>query len=182
MANQLTRYATVASVDTAGQGYFFGYSVYTMAGSTGPLVNTIDKLRVFSFVLPFRAVVGNIATEVTTGGGPGKKYGVGLYDTNKNLILETGALDANTTQVNSTSITSVTLEPGHYYLAQTSDSTSTATRIIADPGANKALINVDVAQIGVAANSAGAPGVLPATLGTITASTARSCCATVFST
>ena len=92
MANQLTRYATVATVDTAAQGYFVGLEVFAGEGSSGTILIGVNETRVYQFVLPFRAVVRNITTEVTTGGAAGKKYGAGLYDASKNRLLHTGAL------------------------------------------------------------------------------------------
>lgn len=180
MAGRLPRLpGVVASVSTAGRGYFIGYSIFTVTGSVGTLVQVVDQVRVFSFILPFRAVVANIATEVTTAGGASTLYGVGLYDTNKNLLLHTGAVDANTTQVNNVAITARTLEPGHYWLAQTSDSATTQCRIINTPATEKTLMNAATVQVGTAANAASA-GVLPATLGTITAAVNRLACTAVF--
>ena len=173
MANQLTRYATVATVDTADQGYFVGLSVHLADTGTAVIVAAIDQTRAYGFVLPFRVVVGNIVTEVTTGGGAGKKYGVGLYDVNGNLILETGTLDANTTQINSTSITAVTLEPGIYFHAQTSDSATTQLRTINFVSQEQDFLKQGSAnQVGIASNT-GSVGTLAATMGTLDGSTNR---------
>ncbi len=164
MANQLTRYATVATVDTAGEGLFYAVTIHAPRPGVNT-VGTIDQVRVHQFVLPFRATINRIMTEVTTGGGAGKKYGVGLYDVAKNLLVETGALDANTVQANETTVTQITFEPGVYWIASTSDSASTQLRIANSETVFKHLMTT--VRMGTAANAAGSPGVLPSTLGAI---------------
>ena len=154
----------VASVDTAGEGYFFGATVHGTRQVVGTIVGTIDNCRAWQFVLPFRATINRIQTEVTTGGGAGKKYGAGLYDSAKNLVVETGALDANTTQVNITTVTEFTVEPGVYWVAGTSDSTTTQLRRF--DFETTALNVATTPRAGIAANG-GSAGVMPSTLGNI---------------
>ncbi len=172
MAGRLPRVtgATGAVTDT-DIGYFVGVVInpYNPSG-VGVIVTGVDQCRCVQFVLPFRAVVNQITTEVTTGGGASKKYGVGIYDRDSNLLVETGALDANTTQVNNTSVTATTLEPGVYFLAWTADTTTVQLRSLIFNTAIVANINspATAKKIGTAANN-GTNGVLPATLGTITA-------------
>jgi len=158
-------------VDTADQGYFLGVQVFPAASSdTTASVTAIDQTRVFQFVLPFRVTVGNIVSRVTTGGGAGTFYGIGLYSAAGSLVLETGALDANTVAINKTAITPVTLAPGAYFFAWTSDSTSTALSafVVTSGGATDAILNAgSVEKVGTA--NASAAGVLPASMGTISA-------------
>lgn len=155
----------VATVDTAGEGWFFGAVVHMYPQfANGGIFSGIEQTNTWQFVLPFRASVKTIVTEVTSGGGAGKKYGVGLYDVTKNLILETGALDGNTVQINVTTITQVILEPGIYWYAVTGDSTSIQLKRF-DPE-NTLLHGIATPRQGTATN--GSAGVLPATLGTIT--------------
>jgi hypothetical protein len=133
-------------------------------------VTAIDQTRVYQFVLPFRVTVGNIVSRVTTGGGAGKLYGIGLYNAAGSLVLETGALDANTVAISKTAITPVTLDPGPYFFAWTSDSTSTALSAfsVTVGGAADAILNAGaVEKVGTAAASSA--GVLPASMGTVTA-------------
>ena len=180
MANQLTRYATVATVDTAGEGYFFGISINFINPTGGVAIGSNDETRVYQFVLPFRVVVRKIITEVTIGGVAGKFYGVGLYDVNGTRVVTTGAIDAEAVAITTTTITAVTLEPGVYFQAQTSDDNATQFRRFPAVGEPLALINETGALIGTAANTSTA-GVLPATLGTITKSTTRVAIVAVFS-
>jgi hypothetical protein len=159
-------------VDTAGEGYFVGISLYLALSGAGVATNGTTETRVFQFVLPFRAVVRNITTEVTTGGASGKKYGVGLYDIGGNRLLHTGALDAEAVARNVTSITAVTLEPGVYYQAQTTDDSNTQFRRLMTELGGIILLKDTGALVGLAANTSSA-GVLPATLGTVTANSDR---------
>ena len=179
MANQLTRYATVATVDTAGEGYFVGGTISLTEGLGGLSLSAVNQTRVHQFVLPFRVVVGQISYWVSTGGGAGKKLGFGIYDVAKNLLLESGAVDANVTGQATASITAVTLEPGVYWLAWTSDSGT--VEIVAIKNLNNAvpIINEITPRSGIAANASSA-GVLPATLGTITASVNRGIAQVIF--
>ena len=184
MANQLTRYATVATVDTADQGYFFGVFIQhpTNVSSGATFVSVADQVDVFQFVLPFRVVVGNIVTEITGAGGAGKKYSVGLYSADGNtLLVHTGALAADATGILKTAISpTVTLEPGVYFFAQTTDDgATTATRINVDAFAFDLLNEGSSTRFGNAANTSSA-GVLPATLGTITPPASRNPIVAVF--
>ena len=158
-------------VDTADQGYFLGVQVFPAASSASTaLVTAINQTRVFQFVLPFRVTVGNIVSRVTTGGGAGKLYGIGIYSAAGALMLETGALDANTVAVNKTAITPVTLTSGPYFFAWTSDSTTTqlSAFVVTSGGATDAILNAgSVEKVGTAAASSA--GVLPASMGTVTA-------------
>ncbi len=178
MANQLTRYATVATVDTAGEGYFIGVGIYAPASltGTGTIVSANDEVQVFQFVLPFRVVVRNIVTSVVTQAGAGKKYGVGLYDVDKNLVLETGAIagDGGTVK-NKTSITAVTLEPGVYYHAQTTDDAATLKMLgYSFSAAPQDVLNEQTEKRWAKATNTASAGVLPATLGDLTNVATRS--------
>ncbi|KKM05256.1 hypothetical protein LCGC14_1755980 [marine sediment metagenome] len=175
MANQLTRYATVASLLTAGEGSFFGYHVYPMtSANTGEPAAVIDEVRVFQTVLPFRAVVRQIVTEVTTLVAA-QFYSVGIYRIDGNsLLVHTGAITTASAAVISTTVTAVTLEPGVYWFAQTADTTTTLTMRQVGAVTNSLAFQNAGSEIrsGTAANSSSS-GVLPATLGTITASVSR---------
>ena len=169
MANQLTRYATVATVDTADQGYFFGgVIVWPTAVLVGGVVGGNNQIRTIQFVLPFRAVVRRIALEITTL-SVGGFVGAGLYDANGNRVLHSGAISTTTTGVKTDSITPVTLEPGIYFHAETADNTTVQMAKISMLANVRNLLNANaVEKSGSAANTSTA-GVLPATLGAITA-------------
>jgi len=170
MANQLTRYATVASVRTADEGYFTPFGLGST--SNGVMMSVVDEMRLSQFVLSIQLRVRLIKVEVTTGGGASSLLGIGVYDKDGNLLLESGAQDANTIGAQSYTLsTPVLLEPGIYFLGWSSDSTSTAT-VRVDVSGNDLtdLLNTGtVKKAGLGANDSSA-GILPATMGTITAS------------
>ncbi len=170
MANQLTRYATVATVDTAGEGGFYGGTIWAPAiGGTTQTIVVANDVAVYQFVLPFRSVVRNITFNVNTLEA-GKFAGIGLYDKDGNRLVHSGAVSVAGTGNKSTAVTAVTLEPGVYFHAWTADGTTVALFAVAavsngTAGAMSAI--VVPAKIGIAANP-GVAGVLPATLGIIT--------------
>ena len=172
MSGRLPRLAgVVATVDTADQGYFFGGVVHWPTALTvGLAVGVNDQIRTIQFVLPFRAVVRRIALEISTL-SVGDNLGVGLYDASGNLILESGAISTTTTGVKTASITAVTLEPGVYFHAETADNTTVQIRKVSISSNVRNLLNAYATdKCGIAANTSTA-GVLPATLGAITATT-----------
>lgn len=82
-------------------------------------------------------------------------------------LLNTGGFSGATIQLVQTSITPVTLDPGVYYLAQTSSDATVQVRTINLPAASGGMLNVgSVEKVGTAANAASS-GVLPSTLGAI---------------
>ncbi len=172
MANQLTRYATVATVDTAGEGFVLVPSISPHALTPILIGTIIDGTWAFQFVLPLRITFSKIITEIVVGGAAGKKYGVGIYDKDKNLLVQTGAIDAQAVAINSTSVTAITLEPGVYWQAQTTDDVAVQAR-----GFSSTVVDVwDLANKNTTRSgtvNASSAGVLPATLGTITKSTSR---------
>ena len=172
MANQLTRYATVASVRTADQGYFFGYTIATPgAGNTTLKVDSVNQVRVYQFVLPFRVVVRKVTFEVTTLDA-GNFAAMGLYDADGNLVLTSGAITTAATGILVNAITAVTVEPGVYFLAFTADTTTAAFRALNPVGIFRDLTNdsATAKREGNAANVSSV-AVFPATLGTVTADT-----------
>ena len=171
MANQLTRYATVATVDTAGEGYFIAVAIVPTPTDGNVIVSATNQTRAWQFVLPFRAKVSNVIADVVSAGAAGKKFGLGLYDKDKNLLFKTAALDANSATVQSDTLaSSVILEPGVYWFAATCDDAATQFRVLKiGTMAPFELLNENTVRGGTAAN-AGSAGVLPATLGTIAAS------------
>ena len=171
MANQLTRYATVATVDTAGEGGFYGGTIWAPAiGGTTQTIVVANDVAVYQFVLPFRSVVRNITFNVNTLEA-GKFAGIGLYDKDGNRLVHSGAVSVAGTGNKSTAVTAVTLEPGVYFHAWTADGTTVAlfaVSAVSDGTPSGIMTSVTPTKIGIAANPSVA-GVLPATLGAITA-------------
>ncbi len=129
-------------------------------GTTGAFTaNTVYLLAINLYspciVSGMRTHVGSTATGSTD---------MGIYDTNGNLLVHTGAVtnSASTTQTNNFS-SNYALSPGTYFLAFcASNSTDTFSKIgaMSVPGA--------ISNYRVATNT-GTAGVLPSTLGTILA-------------
>ena len=171
MANQLTRYATVATVDTADQGYVCAPSVIIPRLVNAVLVTGVDQVRAFQFVLPFRITVRRILTDITTGGGAGKLFACGMYDVSGNLLFQIQEKDANDTGGLASSVTAITLEPGTYTWAWTSDSTTTQSRTMDVANGFGNWFGLLSTKTHGTATAAAAPGILNNTLGTITNAT-----------
>ena len=171
MANQLTRYATVATVDTAGEGYFIGAAVHLV--STGVLepAGVANQVLVYQFVLPFRATIREVITEVTTLVAA-SLYSCGIYTPDGNtLLINSGTFNGATTGIKSNVIAAVTLDPDVYLFAQTANTTTTlVTRSLNLSLPCILLTGGAVVRCATAAN-ASAAGVLPATLGALTSTT-----------
>jgi hypothetical protein len=160
----------VANNATSGAGGFFGVSIHLPSNIASAAIETsANKVRALQFVLPFRAVISKVNTEITGAGGAGSKYGVALYDSGKNLLVQSGALAADrSAAIYSDSFGPVTLPAGVYYFAYTSDSTSLTLRLYNGTGLAALIENAGVARIGNSANDAPTPGTFPSALGTIT--------------
>ena len=181
MANQLTRYATVAVVDTAGEGGFFGLTVsYASIGGPTLISDGAERTFVYQFVLPFRATIATVNSEITIA-EVGKFYGLGIYDVAGNLVVRTAAIGMDSTGRQETALAaSATLEPGVYYFAQTTDGTTGKLRATANNAAEMNIVNQGTEnRIGRAGNN-GSAGVLAATMGAITASASRSAAMALF--
>ena len=166
MSNQYTRYATVATVDTADQGYL--YAPYgPTANATTTALASADQVRVYQFVLPYRVLVARLAFSIATL-SVGGLAGVGIHDKDKNKLFANEGISTTTTGVKTGTVSpSVTLEPGVYYVTWTADNTTVTLFASTTGSAQGTLLNAQSAKAGVAANTSTA-GVLPATLGTIT--------------
>ncbi len=170
MANQLTRYATVATVDTAGLGGFYTPNIHEAAVSgEGSVLSVNNQIKVNQIVLPFRAVVGQFVFRVTTVSASGL-CAVGLYDKDKNLIVRSGAISTTGAGIkNGNTNVTVTLEPGVYFTTWTGDNTTFRLRAAGTPDSGIPNVN-GVDRVGNAANPSVA-AILPATLGALTAGT-----------
>jgi hypothetical protein len=164
-------------VETADEGYFFAVGIHQpLTINAAALVGVADNVGAYQFVLPFRIVVRRITWELTTGVN-GSFSSVGLYNADGSVrLVHVGALASEIADqgIIDTAVTAVTIEPGIYYFAQTSTSASVIGRKLFVDNFGELILNEGStnAPAGIAANS-GSSGVLPATLGAITASTSR---------
>ncbi len=170
MAGRLPRVTgAVGSVDTAGQGGFAGIYIYPQGGAAAGVVFSVaNTTYCVNMVLPFRCVVGQVNSEVTTL-QVGKLYGFGLYDMNGDLVVRTAAQSSTTTGVKTTATTAtVTVEPGPYWFCWSADS---ATIQLMRLNLSNFIQSDSAAPILFTAANDSTEGVLPATLGTLTGST-----------
>lgn len=122
-------------------------------------------------VLPWgnQLTVNKLVFKVFTAGGAGAKGAMAVYDKNGNKLLDTGAVDvtaANTLHAITLS-SPVTLTPGLYYMVFTcSDTTCTVGGVVAQVNG---LYTDATFPINVQAANASAAGVMPATLGALSA-------------
>lgn len=151
-------------------GYFWGYSVFRRStiGANVMANPGANRVQVAQFVLPFDAVVTAVSLNVVVGKA-GTHINIGLYDGNKNKVLDSGQISSAAAGDTGVTGLSFTVPAGSYYLAWScDDATNAVTATVL--AANNTEQNKNLARWGVAANSTSA-GVMPATLGTITAST-----------
>lgn len=163
------------SAASSGQGGFGSWGLtgpvtttnanITIAGST--IANT---LKVAQFTLATATVIRRASFWIGTTAAAGQKAFVGLYDANKNKILqETFSTTTASTRITNSSFSSIFLLPGVYYYVIGCDSiTPTTDTITVGSGTTGSVLNAISVKNGTAGNLIVA-GVLPATLGTITA-------------
>jgi len=146
-------------------------AVFTNSGVTtdGGIVGVNNQVLVTQFVLPITITVGQISFDVTTAIG-GSVSAVGIYDSSGNKLVAADNVSTASTGVKTTAIGSpVTLTPGIYYFAQGSSSTGVGmTCLVTNTNWNTMRNHNTTKRQGAAANALSA-GVLPSTLGTVTA-------------
>jgi hypothetical protein len=127
----------------------------------------VNAVTVALFVLPFNVTVAKCTfTIATTAAGGNVNFGI--YDINKNKLIDTGAQSTTTGGVFSATISpNVTLPAGLYYAAVSADNTTCAIPSFSGVPPFDTAMNRSQVRWGVAANSTVA-GVLPPTLGTLT--------------
>lgn len=175
--------AKSSSFSTAGVGGFWsaGFPLQAINGfsvSNGPIVCTVagSQVIVWQFVLESSWTISNVSCYVSSGVG-GASVNFGFYSATGNLLLDSGALSAATTNtIQSTTVTPTVLPSGSYYFAAAC--TSDIAAFIAFSLNSIPLLNVcngvGTLKIAYAANLLSA-GALPATLGTLTSTATNAC-------
>lgn len=170
-------------IATAGVGY---WSPFGPGAGTFISPNLFDRdLRLWQVVLPYRATFGKVTVNVLTASGTSCPSGVcglllGLYDSAcANLLAwgratSGGAPDIAVTGLKAIPLSSaVTVEPGVYFLALSSDSATLAVSARDIHGVFTAAVNAGAPRMGVGANRStgnGAGLTLPASCGAINTS------------
>lgn len=168
------------SSTTGLEGFFAGVESiwnFSRQSAAGNSFVTNNKVWVHRFTLSKPRVVGRISICVKTLLNP-STIDVGVYDSGKNLLFNLGGVSGATTGNKSVTLgAQVTLPAGDYYIAWTGTSSGTLSTLAVDGldgspalsvGLTTLLINVNGTRHGFAGNAATA-GVLPSTLGTLTA-------------
>lgn len=168
--------AATTGFAAAGTGGFWssGFPLMASWGTSGITAGnpstSIDQLVVFQFTLQSTWTIRQVSCNITTGQSGGL-VNFGIYTAAGNKVLDSGGLTATSSNVTqSNAITPVVLPPGVYYFAQSSHNTT--TQVTAFTGSStqmNTLLNLNgTVKVGTAANAT-VSGVMPATLGTITA-------------
>lgn len=158
-------------VGAANEGYvIFPMGVHGSPGDAAVGVGVIDEVVAFQYVSSFCLTIQTLRIFVDTAEA-GKVFGIGIYDKDGNLLFETGARSTTSTGLQSIALGAPqTLGCGVYFIAWTCDGTAARLRGISfgvDDTLNK-MMNANVIKRAGTATAAGTPGVMNATLGTIT--------------
>lgn len=162
--------ATVGQGGFAGPGITLLYPYYGQSLSSTPAGTTNNQITVFQFVLNSSFTISKVTSLITTGAA-GASVNFGIYSPAGNKLLDSGALNATTSNsaVSNTLGSPVALSSGVYLFAQSTSNTGVQVPGLATTSvAATNMLNLHAVRIGQTANSTSA-GVMPATLGTITA-------------
>lgn len=169
---------SAVSFGTAGQGGFWGpgitshpHSFVSDVSGSSAIVTTNNEVRVRQFILETAWTIRNVTSQASSGAAAARTWNIGIYDASKNLLLDSGAFDGSILTVQTKTPAAVILPPGTYYYAQTC-STSALQLWALGNGAQLVtldnMFNAAAPRVAIAANPCVA-GVLPATLGVLTA-------------
>lgn len=175
----VTAQGTGASITTAGYGGFWsaGFPLQAMNGygiSPGAIVCTLanNQVIVWQFILDSTWTIRSVSCNVTLGYVPGGPHSVnfGIYSAAGNLLLDSGALSAATTNaIESNTITPTTVGPGVYYFAAacTTENAQFSGFVLNSLPLLNIVNGVGTLKIAYASNLLSS-GALPGTLGILT--------------
>lgn len=160
----------ILPVNSAGVGGFFGWSLVPPPINSNVIVANANEVRVVLFFLPFFQSINKITYKVVANAAG--TADVGLYNSSGNRVLFTnGGINTNNIGIASVTVSGgpISLVAGYYYLAWTCTSNTPTVDQIVYATDTLNMFNQNANRFGTAANNSTA-GVLPATLGAITAS------------
>jgi hypothetical protein len=170
--------AALPSFATSGQGWFAGpgmldASSLFMNSAPEPITNYgSNVVLVFQFVLQAAWTLSSCAYQLSAVAAGGNTFNFGLYNAAKNKLID-AAFNGASAALQNITFSPVLSPAGVYYFAASATSTSSQGPG-AQPGSTPlqilAALNAVSPKIAVAANAASG-GVLPATLGALTAAT-----------
>lgn len=147
--------------------FFWGVEgLYDDVTAQSPLATPgANVVQTSVFTLPFNIPITALSVEVSTLKA-GAHVSIGLYDANKNKVLDSGPIPVAATGCIAATGLSVYVPAGTYYLAWSCDDASNVAQCSAFNN-NGTLQNRNMVRWGVAANPT-VGGVMPVTLGSIT--------------
>jgi hypothetical protein len=164
-------------VGTVDQGYFFPVTIQAPQSSGATNTFGANNVRVWQYVLPFAVTVNQMSFEVVATSGTGTSLGLGIWDAScSNLVLNSGVMtagggpDINVAGVKTKTISGgpVTLNPGVYWLAMTTDSTSLTLRSTSLPSQAISMLNAQTNKKFAQGGNNGSAGAFPASCGSLT--------------
>lgn len=143
--------------------------LYLSNVSAGIWVSVANQTRFYRFYLPFRLSLGFITASVTTLQA-GSTLGVGIYNSAGTVLLASGTVSSASIGVKRVTMspTPVDLLPDHYLLAWTNTGAVAQGPLFAGASGFGVVMN-DLAPVSGTGANTSAVGVLPATLGVLTA-------------
>lgn len=93
--------------------------------SNVPAVAYANQCRFRLVILPHRITITRVGYNIGTASAGGT-MAIGIYNTDGNLIVQTGPQSTGSTGTFTISLTSTTLEPGEYYVGHGADNTTVA--------------------------------------------------------
>ena len=170
-----------ASFTTSGQGYFLGFQdvlpILDSSGLSASGAGVTNKVMFAQINLPYTIKVSNTSVYVITAAGIAATMTAAIYNAaGTTKLLDAGSFDTGTSSqvIRTNAITPVTLSPGTYLFAQGATSVGSFGSVVGHGPYNayfiNSLLNGVVARVGSAANPISG-GVMPATLGALTAFT-----------
>lgn len=162
---------------TPGGAYFWGPGIMGPLTGSGAsnLAFSGNTVYAYKFLLQSQFSISKCSYIWTNNFFGGQTLSFAIYDANGNKVLDSGAFDLSLAAdtVHTKSIVPVTLGPGIYYFAQAADAsglTGPSINLFASPtGPDMAKLGNAVSANLATSSQARAAGVMPNTLGTLTA-------------
>jgi hypothetical protein len=138
------------------------------AGTNEVLESTADQVKVIQVVVPYKITVGHITADVSAVSS-GQTFNIGVYTAGGAKLIDSGSMSCTSTGAVTSAITAVVLQPGVYYYAYAA--TSTACGLNGSGNSSQVWTNANSgAARSAVATYALASGLLPSSLGSLTAS------------
>lgn len=165
-----------SNVNTSGIGYFWG-GIMPGFNLTAPAnaARTANQVLFYLFYLPFTMTVTKVSIFVNAVSASGSQFAsAGIYGTDGSTIkIDSGTFNVSTGQSTgnrTNTITAVTLQPGFYFYAFTTNSADATFAAWASANTPEGLMNNGTSKRTGTATASSA-GVMNSTIGTLAANT-----------